>query len=50
MYEPGESMRILRILSILAVALFVSTAAAQNYDLPILEHVYENGLRLSTLR
>ncbi|MCZ6854660.1 MAG: hypothetical protein O7G86_12145, partial [Gammaproteobacteria bacterium] len=39
-------MRISRKLSILAVVFFVSTATAQNYDLPILEHVYENGLRL----
>jgi len=39
-------MRIFRNLSILAVAFFVSTATAQDYDLPILEHVYENGLRL----
>ena len=39
-------MRLFRILSILAVAFFVSKASAQDYDLPILEHVYENGLRL----
>ncbi len=39
-------MRIIRNLSILAVGFFVSTATAQVYDLPILEHVYENGLRL----
>ena len=39
-------MRIFRNLPILAVALFVSTATAQDYNLPILEHVYENGLRL----
>ena len=39
-------MRIFRNLSILAVAFFGSTATAQDYDLPILEHVYENGLRL----
>jgi len=39
-------MRIFRNLSILAVVFFVSTATAQDYDLPILEHVYENGLRL----
>ena len=39
-------MRIFRNLSILAVSFFVSQASAQNYDLPILEHVYENGLRL----
>jgi len=29
-----------------AAAFFVSTAMAKEYDLPILEHVYENGLRL----
>jgi predicted Zn-dependent peptidase len=39
-------MRIFRYLPILLVAFCVSTATAQNYDLPILEHVYENGLRL----
>jgi predicted Zn-dependent peptidase len=39
-------MRIFKNLSILAVAFFVSTATAQDYELPILEHVYENGLRL----
>jgi len=39
-------MRIFKNLSILAVAFFASTATAQNYHLPILEHVYENGLRL----
>ena len=39
-------MRISKNLSILAVSFFVSAANAQNYDLPILEHVYENGLRL----
>ena len=39
-------MRIFRNLSILAVAFFISTATAQDYDLLILEHVYENGLRL----
>ncbi len=39
-------MRILRHLSILTVALLVSPAIAQNYDLPIREHVFENGLRL----
>ena len=39
-------MRISRYLSILAVGFFVSQALAQDYDLPILEHVYENGLRL----
>jgi len=39
-------MRISRYLSILAVAFSVSQALAQDYDLPILEHVYENGLRL----
>jgi len=39
-------MRIFRNLSILAVAFFVSTATAKDYDLPILEYVYENGLRL----
>jgi predicted Zn-dependent peptidase len=39
-------MRIFRNLSILAVAFLVSTATAQDYDLPILEHVYANGLRL----
>jgi predicted Zn-dependent peptidase len=39
-------MRIFRNLPIMAAALFVSTATAQDYDLPILEHVYENGLRL----
>ena len=39
-------MQIFRILPMLAAALSVSTASAQNYDLPILEHVYENGLRL----
>ena len=39
-------MRILRHLAILAIALLVSPAIAQNYDLPIREHVFENGLRL----
>jgi predicted Zn-dependent peptidase len=39
-------MRIFKNLSILAVAFFVSQALAQDYELPILEHVYENGLRL----
>ena len=39
-------MQIFRILPTLAAALSVSTASAQNYDLPILEHVYENGIRL----
>ena len=39
-------MRISRHLSILAVALLVSPAIAQNYDLPIREHVFENGLKL----
>ena len=39
-------MRISRYGSILAVALLVSPALAQNYDLPIREHVFENGLRL----
>jgi predicted Zn-dependent peptidase len=39
-------MRIFRKLPILAVAFFVTTATAQDYNLPILEHVYENGLRL----
>ncbi len=39
-------MRILRHLSALAVALLISPAIAQNYDLPIREHVFENGLRL----
>ncbi len=39
-------MRIFKNLSILAVAIFVSQALAQDYELPILEHVYENGLRL----
>jgi predicted Zn-dependent peptidase len=36
----------IRNLPILAVAFFISTASAENYKLPILEHVYENGLRL----
>ena len=39
-------MRILRHLPILTVALLVSPAIAQNYDLPIRQHVFENGLRL----
>ncbi|VUX56250.1 putative Zn-dependent peptidase [uncultured Woeseiaceae bacterium] len=39
-------MQILRHLSALAVALLISPAIAQNYDLPIREHVFENGLRL----
>ena len=39
-------MHIFRKLIILSAALIASTATAQNYDLPILEHVYENGLRL----
>jgi predicted Zn-dependent peptidase len=39
-------MRTIRNLPILAVAFFISTASAQDYKLPILEHVYENGLRL----
>jgi len=39
-------MRILRQLAILAIALLVSPAIAQNYDLPIRQHVFENGLRL----
>jgi hypothetical protein len=39
-------MRTIRNLSILTIAFSISTATAQNYDLPILEHVYENGLRL----
>jgi hypothetical protein len=39
-------MRSIRNLPILAVAFFISTASAQDYKLPILEHVYENGLRL----
>ncbi len=39
-------MLISRHLSIVAVALLVSPALAQNYDLPIREHVFENGLRL----
>jgi len=39
-------MQIFKNLSILAVAFSVAQASAQNYDLPILEHVYENGLRL----
>jgi len=38
-----------RYLPLLAAALFVSTAAAQNYNLPIQEHVYDNGLRLLVL-
>jgi predicted Zn-dependent peptidase len=39
-------MRIFSNLSVLAATFFVPMAAAQDYDLPILEHVYENGLRL----
>jgi len=39
-------MRIPRHLPILAAALLVSPAMAQNYDLPIREHVFENGLKL----
>jgi len=39
-------MRSIRNIPILAVAFFISTASAQDYKLPILEHVYENGLRL----
>jgi len=39
-------MQIFRYLLILTIAFSISTASAQNYDLPILEHVYENGLRL----
>ena len=39
-------MRISRHLPILAVALLVSPAMAQNYDLPIRQHVFDNGLRL----
>ena len=38
-----------RYLPLLAAALFVTTAAAQNYNLPIQEHVYDNGLRLLVL-
>ena len=33
-------MRILRHLSILAIALMTSPVIAQNYDLPIREHVF----------
>jgi predicted Zn-dependent peptidase len=39
-------MRISNHLPILAVALLGSPAMAQNYDLPIREHVFDNGLRL----
>ena len=39
-------MQISRHLSILTVALLVSPVLAQNYDLPIREHVFDNGLRL----
>lgn len=39
-------MRIFRYLLILTIAFSASTVSAQNYDLPILEHVFENGLRL----
>ena len=39
-------MRFIRNLSIVAAAFIVSTASAQDYDLPILEHVFDNGLRL----
>ena len=39
-------MQTIRNLPILAVAFFISTASAQDYNLPILEHVFENGLRL----
>jgi hypothetical protein len=39
-------MRIKRYLPVLAVALLGSPAIAQHYDLPIQEHIFENGLRL----
>jgi predicted Zn-dependent peptidase len=39
-------MQIFRNLSILAVAFFFSQASARDYNPPILEHVYDNGLRL----
>jgi len=39
-------MQTFKYLSMLAVAFFVTSAAAQTYDLPIQEHVYDNGLRL----
>ena len=35
-----------RTLLILALTFLASASTAQDYDLPILEHVYENGLRL----
>jgi predicted Zn-dependent peptidase len=39
-------MRIKRYLPVLAVALLGSPAIAQHYELPIQEHIFENGLRL----
>jgi predicted Zn-dependent peptidase len=39
-------MRIIKYLPVLAVALLGSPAIAQHYDLPIQEHIFENGLRL----
>jgi predicted Zn-dependent peptidase len=39
-------MQFTRYITILAAAFLVSQASAQGYDLPILEHVYDNGLRL----
>ncbi len=39
-------MQIIKYLVFLAVALFGYAANARNYDLPIQEHVFDNGLRL----
>ena len=39
-------MRVLQKTSALLIALCFTTASAQRYELPILEHVFDNGLRL----
>src|SRR5210317_2022769 len=39
-------MRVLRKTGTLLVALCFTTVNAQQYDLPILEHIFDNGLRL----
>ena len=39
-------MRIIRNLPALAAVFVFSAAGAQRYELPVLEHVFENGLRL----
>ena len=39
-------MRVLQKTSALLIAMCFTTASAQRYELPILEHVFDNGLRL----